>query len=52
MNILTFMGEHTWLTFFLALIFSQCVIKSIAAVRGHFDTGHCDNCRCAENDDL
>jgi len=51
MSILTFMGEHPVLTFFLALIFTNCVVKSIAAIRGHFDE-HCDDCNCSKNDDL
>jgi len=45
MAIFTFMGEHPILTFFLALIISQCVVNSIMAIRGH-----CDNCRCDEDE--
>lgn len=51
MNIFTFMGEHPILTFFLAMIIGDVVVRTTAAIRGHFDTSHCDNCSCENTDE-
>ena len=47
MDILTFMGNHPWLTFFLALILADCIIKSARAIRGQFIP--CE-CKCCEDE--
>ncbi len=51
MNFFTFMGEHPYLTFFLAIILTRCVVRSIAAASGYYDDmGHCDDCKCGEDE--
>lgn len=51
MNIFSFMGEHLVLTFFLALVVGDVIVRTTAAIRGHFDATHCDNCSCDDDED-
>jgi len=40
-----FMGNHPWLTFFLALIAGNTIVYGIKAITGH------RNCNCESEDD-
>jgi len=51
MNIFTFMGEHPILTFFLAIVLGDCIVRTTAAIRGHLGSVHCGNCSPKKEDD-